>query len=167
MPHIRLIPTPDEPIEDPIAEKLDEIMEAIDKVAHTQELQYQHSRDSVLLSLVERQADKYKKFSQLTKRIIRNVIANEPFNGRCPCCLTRDVLSEGRTADCCQFDHFYGPSLNRPELAWLICGRCHNDLDLSPKMRLSSSVTLNFQHFQSHVLDFLAKQRVGFQLPLP
>jgi hypothetical protein len=35
MPHIRLIPTPDEPIEDPIAEKLDEIMEAIDKVAHT------------------------------------------------------------------------------------------------------------------------------------
>jgi hypothetical protein len=153
-----------DPNEAGVAERLAEIIREIEKLHLKQDLQTQHCRDILLLSLVAREGEKRKELSRHTKMLIRNVTADEPFNSRCPCCLARDVLSEGKTAEHAQFDHFYGPALNRPQFAWLICGRCHHDLGVCPTMRIS--VTPKFHHFQSHILDQLARSP-GISLALP
>jgi len=138
------------------ADKLADLTEANETLQQRLVLLTQHCRDILLLSIMDRQEDKRKELSRYTKMIIRDVIANEPFNGRCPCCLARNVLSQGKTATDAQFDHFYGAKLNRPELAWILCTVCHRDFSVSPLMRIEALP--KFHHFQSHVLDRVSRR---------
>jgi hypothetical protein len=125
----------------------------------------QHARD-VSLVLFQQQrnhSEKRMEFSRHTKNVIRRIVSEEPFCGRCPCCFTQDVLSEGTTAERAQFDHFYGPAFNKPEFAWLICGTCHVSLSTSQIMR--QNVVSQFHHFQAFVTDHMLHR--SNYIPIP
>jgi hypothetical protein len=61
-----------------------------------------------------------------TRRIHREIIRLEPFNGRCPCCLqTRVVSADGALIPPVEFDHFLGSVYSAPVHSWPICRPCH------------------------------------------
>ncbi len=98
-------------------------------------------------------------FSELSQDILRDVVAMQPFAGQCPCCCTRSVLSpNGRLAAGVQHDHFFHHGFNRPEHGWIICGRCHGDLNRGGYL-LRFSKMPQFRAFQAAVLAFKQAQR--------
>ncbi len=119
----------------------------------------QYAADNLILTAaVQHAPGKRLKFTQRTRRIICATIADEPFGDNCPCCTQRPVLSSaGTPLDGAEFDHFYGPALNRPEYGWLICAQCHKDIGSSPLLRISLIPV--FHTFQGHVLDYLLTQK--------
>jgi hypothetical protein len=89
------------------------------------------------------------------------VVAAEPFGGRCPCCGNGRVLADGgRPAPGAEFDHFFHRGLNRPEHGWLVCLDCHADLThggyLVRFLRLPE-----FRAFQAAVLERRRRERTG------
>ena len=97
-------------------------------------------------------------FTARSQAIIRTVVALPPFNGFCPCCRTRPVLAaDGTPLPTAQFDHFYHRSLNRPELGWLICQPCHDELGRGGYL-LRFSKWPAFRCFQTALLAFRRAQ---------
>lgn len=97
-------------------------------------------------------------FTLRSRTIMRQVVALPPFDGACPCCGLRPVL--GRDANplaSAQFDHFFHRALNRPELGWLICGPCHDDLGRG-SYRLRFSKLPAFRRFQAALTAFRQAQ---------
>lgn len=143
----------EEATQDLLADIAGEIKELHSKL----DLLTQHHRDSLRFSYLEHRHDKTLKISHNTKAVIQNVIAGDPFRGKCPCCFTRDVLSGGAIDPTAEFDHFYSGLLTLPECAWLLCRRCHSDIGRSVAIRLNA--TPNFHSFQSYVIDYLERRR--------
>jgi hypothetical protein len=97
-------------------------------------------------------------FSGRSQAIIRTVVASPPFAGRCPCCHTTSVVDpDGQVTAGAEFDHFFHRGLNRPEFGWIICLRCHEELNRAGYlMRFSKMV--DFRRFQAAVLAFRQAQ---------
>jgi len=85
-----------------------------------------------------------------TRRIHREVIRMEPFNGRCPCCLqTKIVSDDGTLIPPVEFDHFWGPVYSAPVHSWLICQRCHQDLTNDRHFTWYNRLTARFRRYQA------------------
>lgn len=68
-------------------------------------------------------------FSERNRAMLRAVVAAEPYEGLCPCCLERRVLGpDGKPLPGAEFDHVFHRTLNRPEHGWLICRECHGEI---------------------------------------
>lgn len=116
----------------------------------------QYALDNLLLaSAIQQTPGKRLAFTTRSRRIIRAVTQGEPFGGLCPCCGRAPVIGElAETVANAEFDHFYGPALNRPEHGWLICQQCHDDFtEGSPLLRFGAIP--RFHAFQGQVLDYL------------
>jgi len=97
-------------------------------------------------------------FSDRSQAVMCKVLAMPPFLGRCPCCHTRSVLSPDRKPLLgAQFDHFFHRGLNRPELGWLVCRDCHDDISRGGYMMRFSRMP-EFRMFQTAVLSFMQAQ---------
>jgi hypothetical protein len=87
-----------------------------------------------------------------TRRIHREVVRMEPFNGRCPCCLdTRVVSEDGALIPPVEFDHFWGPVYSAPVHSWLICRPCHQDLTNDGHLTWYRLLTSRFRQYQAAV----------------
>jgi hypothetical protein len=85
-----------------------------------------------------------------TRRIHREIIRMEPFNGVCPCCLETKVLSEdGAFISPVEFDHFWGPAYSAPVHSWLICRPCHQDLTNDRHLTWYARLTTRFRLYQA------------------
>ena len=85
-----------------------------------------------------------------TRRIHREVIRLEPFNGRCPCCLETKIVSEdGTLIPPAEFDHFWGPVYNAPVHSWLICRPCHQELNNDPHLTWYYRLRTRFRRYQA------------------
>jgi hypothetical protein len=85
-----------------------------------------------------------------TKRIHREIIRMEPFNGRCPCCLQAKVVSDdGTLIPPAEFDHFLGVVFSAPVHSWLICRSCHQDLTNDRHLTWYHRLTTRFRRYQA------------------
>jgi hypothetical protein len=85
-----------------------------------------------------------------TRRIHREVLRMEPFNGLCPCCLRTKVVSEdGGLIPPVEFDHFWGRVYSAPVHSWLICRPCHQDLTNDPHLVWYSRLSTRFRRYQA------------------
>jgi hypothetical protein len=97
-------------------------------------------------------------FSERSQAVMCKVLAMPPFAGRCPSCHIRSVLTpDGKPLLGSQFDHFFHRGLNRPELGWLVCRQCHEDLTRGGYL-IRFSKTPEFRAFQAAVLAFIQAQ---------
>ena len=85
-----------------------------------------------------------------TRRIHREVIRLEPYNGLCPCCLqTKVVAEDGTVIPPVEFDHFWGPVYSAPVHSWLICRPCHQDLTNDPHLAWYHRLRTRFRRYQA------------------
>ncbi len=85
-----------------------------------------------------------------TKRIHREVIRMEPYNGFCPCCLQTKVVSdEGALIPPVEFDHFWSPVYSAPVHSWLICRPCHQELTNDRHLTWYHRLTTRFRRYQA------------------
>jgi hypothetical protein len=85
-----------------------------------------------------------------TRRIHREVIRMEPFNGLCPCCLKTKVVTEkGKLIPPVEFDHFLGVVYSAPVHSWLICRPCHQDLTNDRHFVWYHRLTTRFRPYQA------------------
>lgn len=90
-----------------------------------------------------------------TRRIHRDVVRMEPFNGFCPCCLeTKVVDDDGRRIPPAEYDHFVGSSYNAPVHSWLICRPCHLDLTNDRHLGWYRQLTMRFRRYQAAVAAY-------------
>jgi hypothetical protein len=97
----------------------------------------QNQRDILYFVRSLRHALYYRRaeLSPETRRIHREIIRLEPYNGFCPCCLETKVVSdEGALIPPVEYDHFWGPVYSAPVHSWLICRQCHQDLTNDPHL---------------------------------
>jgi hypothetical protein len=100
-------------------------------------------------------------FTGLGRSIITKVVAAEPFDGQCPCCLRERVLTEaGRVVPGAEFDHFFHRSLNKPEHGWLICAACHAELTHGGYLVRFMRVP-EFRAFQGAVFEHRRRERTA------
>ena len=113
----------------------------------------------LVLSAQEILLDRRLEFTPLTRSILTRVVAAEPFDGQCPCCLREPVLTEaGRPMPGAEFDHFFHRSLNRPEHGWLICAACHAELTHGGYLVRFTRVP-EFRAFQAEVLEHRRREQ--------
>lgn len=106
----------------------------------------------LLLSLPEMLYGKRREFSQRSRALLCQVVANPPYAGRCPCCRDTPVLTpQGRPAPGAEFDHVFHGAVNRPEHGWLICLACHGSLNSGGYLVRFASLPA-FRTFQVAVL---------------
>jgi hypothetical protein len=85
-----------------------------------------------------------------TRRIHREIIRIEPFNGRCPCCLQIKVVSDnGALIPPAEFDHFLGVVFSAPVHSWLICRPCHVALTNDRHLTWYDRLTTRFRRYQA------------------
>ncbi len=85
-----------------------------------------------------------------TRRIHREVIRLEPYNGLCPCCLQTKVVSdEGGLIPPVEFDHFWGAVYSAPVHSWLICRACHQELHNDPHLTWYNRLRTRFRRYQA------------------
>lgn len=85
-----------------------------------------------------------------TRRIHREVIRMEPYNGFCPCCLeTKVVAEDGTLIPPVEFDHFWSPVYSAPVHSWLICRPCHQDLSNDRHLTWYHRLTTRFRRYQA------------------
>src|ERR1700709_2068212 len=85
-----------------------------------------------------------------TRRIHREILRLEPYNGLCPCCLqTRVVSDEGELIPPVEFDHFWGAVYNAPVHSWLICRACHQELNNDPHLTWYHRLRTRFRRYQA------------------
>jgi hypothetical protein len=85
-----------------------------------------------------------------TKRIHREVIRMQPFNGHCPCCLeTKVVADDGTLIPPAEYDHFWRAVYSAPVHSWLICRRCHQDLTNDRHLAWYNRLTTRFRRYQA------------------
>jgi hypothetical protein len=97
-------------------------------------------------------------FSERSQAVMCKVVAMPPFARRCPSCNIRSVLSpEGKPLLGSQFDHFFHRGLNRPELGWLICRNCHDNISRGGYMMRFTRLP-EFREFQTAVISFMQAQ---------
>jgi KilA-N domain len=107
----------------------------------------------LLLSAQDLLLGKRRDFSERSQAAITRVVAAEPFDGQCPCCSRKPVLTEaGRPAPGAEFDHFFHRGLNRPEHGWLVCPACHAELTHGGYLARFARLP-EFRAFQAAVLE--------------
>jgi hypothetical protein len=116
----------------------------------------------ILVSAIQKRQDGTRNdFKARSRRLILKAVAHEQFDGQCPCCTRVQVAvtTDGVTTALpgAEYDHFYGPALNRPEHGWLICQECHRDLTASPMLRFAKIP--DFCAFSGYVLDEIEIER--------
>ena len=85
-----------------------------------------------------------------TRRIHREIIRLEPYNGLCPCCLQTKVVSDaGELIPPVEFDHFWGAVYNAPVHSWLICRACHQELNNDPHLTWYHRLRMRFRRYQA------------------
>jgi hypothetical protein len=85
-----------------------------------------------------------------TRRIHREIIRMEPFNGHCPCCLQTKVVSDqGALIPPVEFDHFFGSVYNAPVHSWLICRPCHQGLSNDRHLTWYHQLSTQFRRYQA------------------
>jgi hypothetical protein len=91
-------------------------------------------------------------FTGRSQAIIRQIVANPPFAGRCPSCLTIPIVdASARPLPGAQFDHFFHRGLNRPEHGWLVCQHCHDAFSRGSYLTRFSKMAA-FRQFQAALL---------------
>ncbi len=128
------------------------VLRRLDVVEHNQ-------RDILFLLRTQRLAlhNVRVELSPETKRIHRAVIRMPPFNGRCPCCVGTDVVSEqGTLLPPAEYDHFLGPVYNAPAHTWLICQSCHRMLSNDHHLVWYHRLTTRFRRYQAAAAAYTA-----------
>ena len=88
--------------------------------------------------------------SSETRRIHRQIIRLEPYNGRCPCCLETQVIADnGALIGPVEYDHFWGPVYSAPVHSWLICQPCHQQLNNDPHLVWYHRLHTRFRRYQA------------------
>jgi hypothetical protein len=102
-----------------------------------------------------------KDFTRASQKIMRGIVQDEEhYDGVCPCCRQTILFdAQGAMQADAQFDHFFDPSMNRPEYGWLICTPCHRDLHASYLFRFSKLPA--FRIFQDLVIERRRVSRSG------
>jgi hypothetical protein len=97
------------------------------------------------------------RLSPETRRIHREVIRMDPYNGACPCCLETKVVSDaGAVIAPADFDHFWGRIYNAPVHSWLICKPCHQALSNDPHLAWYHRLTTRFRRYQAAAQAYTA-----------
>jgi hypothetical protein len=112
----------------------------------------QNQRDMMFLLRTSRIALYHRRseISDETRRIHREVIRLEPFNGLCPCCLeTKVVSADGALIPPAEFDHFWGHVYSAPVHSWLICRPCHQELNNDLHLTWYYRLRARFRRYQA------------------